>query len=70
MDVTIMSDFMNRDTNRLFTETEWRGMIDEIHLKKKKPTSSQPKPSKPGGKSNESPETNTKTRQKRTAKGT
>ena len=29
-----MSDFMNRDTNRLFTEIEWRAMIDEIHFKK------------------------------------
>ena len=35
LDVSIMSDFMNRDTNKLFTETEWRGMIDEIHFKNK-----------------------------------
>ena len=34
LDVTIMSDFMNRDTNKLFTETEWRAMIDKIHFKK------------------------------------
>eukprot|EP00966_Prymnesium_polylepis_P019423 447842-Prymnesium_polylepis.1 len=26
-----MSDFMNKDTNRPFTRTEWRGFVEELH---------------------------------------
>ena len=31
LQVTQMSDFMNKDTNRPFTRAEWRGFVEELH---------------------------------------